>query len=95
VNTGRKSAAAEASVADARAQLTMLSRRVSARLKQGTLVNRDQINSARARYVQQQQDIARYTNLVKEEAATGADLEAGKSTLRCGRKRLQCRAEMA
>nr|WP_295924300.1 HlyD family secretion protein [uncultured Dyadobacter sp.] len=43
------------------------------------LVNHDQINSAHARYVQQQQDIARYTNLVKEEAATGADLESVKA----------------
>jgi membrane fusion protein (multidrug efflux system) len=71
-------AAAEASVADARAQLTMLKAGIRS-AETGTLVNRDQINSARARYVQQQQDIARYTNLVKEEAATGADLEVVKA----------------
>jgi membrane fusion protein (multidrug efflux system) len=70
--------AAEASVADARAQLTILSAAIRS-AETGVLVNHDQINSARARYVQQQQDIARYTNLVKEEAATGADLELVKA----------------
>lgn len=71
-------AAAEASVEDARAQLGILSAGIVF-AKTGTLVNQDQINGAQARYVQQQQDISRYTNLVNEEAATGAELEQVKA----------------
>ncbi|WP_432326584.1 HlyD family secretion protein [Mucilaginibacter sp. P25] len=40
-----------------------------------TLVNKDQINGAKARLVQQAADMKRYKNLMKEEATTGADLE--------------------
>jgi membrane fusion protein (multidrug efflux system) len=65
---------AEATVEDAYAQQTVLAASIhSAQL--GTRVNQDQIKGSRAKYVQQQQDIRRYRNLVKEEAVTGADLE--------------------
>jgi membrane fusion protein (multidrug efflux system) len=70
--------AAEAAIDDAHAQLTVLTASIHS-AETGTHVNKDQIDGARARYVQQQQDIRRYTNLVKEEAATGADLEQVKA----------------
>jgi membrane fusion protein (multidrug efflux system) len=70
--------AAEAAMDDAQAQLTVLSAGISS-AETGTRVNQDQIKGAKARYVQQQQDIKRYNNLVKEEAATGADLEQVKA----------------
>jgi membrane fusion protein (multidrug efflux system) len=66
--------AAEAAIEDARAQLTVLSAGIRSS-ELGTDVNKDQIKGAEAKYVQQQQDIRRYKNLVKEEAATGSDLE--------------------
>ena len=68
----------EAAIEDARAQLTVLTAGIRS-AETGTSVNHDQIKGAQARYVQQQQDIRRYTNLVKEEAATGADLEQVKA----------------
>lgn len=70
--------AAEAAMEDARAQLTVLKAGIRS-AETGTSVNHDQIKAAQAKYVQQQQDIKRYTNLVKEEAATGADLEQVKA----------------
>jgi membrane fusion protein (multidrug efflux system) len=70
--------AAEAAMDDAHAQLTVLAAGIHS-AETGTRVNRDQIDGARARYVQQEQDIKRYSNLVKEEAATGADLEQVKA----------------
>jgi membrane fusion protein (multidrug efflux system) len=70
--------AAEAAMDDARAQLTVLTAAIHS-AETGTRVNEDQIAGAKARYIQQQQDINRYTNLVKEEAATGADLEQVKA----------------
>jgi len=70
--------AAEAAIEDARAQLTVLSAGIHS-AETGTSVNQDQIKGAQAKYIQQQQDIKRYTNLVKEEAATGADLEQVKA----------------
>jgi membrane fusion protein (multidrug efflux system) len=66
--------AAEAAIEDAQAQLTVLTAGIRSS-KLGTDVNKDQIKGAEAKYVQQQQDIRRYKNLVKEEAATGSDLE--------------------
>ena len=66
--------AAEATIEDARAQLTVLTASIRS-AETGTSVNQDQIKGAKARYTQQQQDIRRYVNLVKEEAATGADLD--------------------
>lgn len=70
--------AAEAAIEDAHAQQAVLTAGIRA-AEAGTLVNVDQIKGAQARYVQQQQDIRRYTNLVREEAATGADLEQVKA----------------
>jgi membrane fusion protein (multidrug efflux system) len=70
--------AAEAAMDDAHAQLTVLTASIYS-AETGTRVNKDQIDGARARYVQQEQDIRRYTKLVKEEAATGADLEQVKA----------------
>jgi membrane fusion protein (multidrug efflux system) len=69
---------AEAAFEDASAQLTVLTAAIRS-AETGTQVNEDQINGAKARYVQQQQDIRRYENLVKEEAATGAELEQVKA----------------
>jgi len=65
---------AEAAIEDAQAQLTVLTAGIRSS-ELGTDVNKDQIKGAEAKYVQQQQDIRRYKNLVKEEAATGSDLE--------------------
>jgi membrane fusion protein (multidrug efflux system) len=70
--------AAEAATEDAHAQLAVLAAGIRS-AETGTSVNQDQIKGAQARYVQQQQDIRRYENLVKEEAATGADLEQVKA----------------
>lgn len=70
--------AAEAAIEDAKAQLDVLRAGISS-AEMGTHVNKDQIKAAKARYVQQQQDIRRYRNLVKEEAATGSDLEQVKA----------------
>ncbi|MDQ0640290.1 membrane fusion protein (multidrug efflux system) [Pedobacter sp. W3I1] len=65
---------AEAAMDDSEAQITVLKAAINS-AQTGTRINRDQINGAKAKYVQQEQDIKRYKNLVKEEAATGADLE--------------------
>lgn len=65
---------AEAAVEDSRAQVGVLDAGIGS-AEVGTLVNKDQIAAAKARLVQQTQDIKRYKNLVKEEAATGADLD--------------------
>lgn len=65
---------AEAAMEDAGSQLTVLAASIHS-AETGTRVNEDQIKGAQARYIQQQQDIKRYTNLVQEEAATGAELE--------------------
>jgi membrane fusion protein (multidrug efflux system) len=70
--------AAEAAAEDAEAQLTVLAAGIVS-AETGSAVNQDQIKGAEAKYVQQQQDIKRYENLVKEEAATGADLEQVKA----------------
>ncbi|WP_285058446.1 HlyD family secretion protein [Pedobacter ginsengisoli] len=66
---------ANAFMDDAKAQLDVLDAGIHA-AESGTLVNRDQIQAARARLVQQQSEIERYRNLIKEEAVTGADLES-------------------
>jgi len=70
--------ASEAAVEDARAQLNVLRAGIVS-AQTGIRVNKDQIKGAQARFVQQQQDMERYTNLVKEEAATGAELEVVKA----------------
>lgn len=69
---------AEAAVEDARAQQAVLAANIRAAAL-GTRVNKDQIRGAQAKYLQQQQDLRRYQNLVKEEAATGSDLEQVKA----------------
>jgi membrane fusion protein (multidrug efflux system) len=65
---------AEAAVEDSRAQMKVLNASIAS-AEVGTLVNRDQIDGAKARMVQQTQDIKRFKNLIKEEAATGSDLD--------------------
>lgn len=65
---------AQAAVDDSYAQLAVLKASINS-LETGTKVNQNQIDGAKARFVQQQQDIKRYENLVREEAATGSDLE--------------------
>jgi len=65
---------AEATLEDAKAQLNVLSAGIGT-AQTGILVNKDQVNSAKARLTQQRQDMVRYQNLIKEEAATGQELE--------------------
>jgi len=65
---------AEAAVEDSRAQVDVLNAGIAS-AEVGTTVNKEQINGAKARLVQQSQDIRRYKNLVKQEAATGSDLD--------------------
>ncbi|SDD53546.1 membrane fusion protein, multidrug efflux system [Dyadobacter soli] len=65
---------AEATLEDAEAQLTVLSAGIQA-AHIGALVNRHQIRGANARLTQQRKDLARYQNLIDEEAVTGQELE--------------------
>lgn len=65
---------AEAAVDDSRAQVDVLNASIESAVA-GTLVNKDQIDGAKARLIQQSQDIKRYKNLIKQEAATGSDLD--------------------
>jgi membrane fusion protein (multidrug efflux system) len=65
---------AEAAVEDARGKISVLAARIES-AETETLVNNDQIAGAKARLLQQSRDISRYNNLVKEEAATGSDLD--------------------
>lgn len=69
---------AEAAVEDSHAQLNVLQASIDL-AQTGTKVNNDQIRSAHAKFVQQQQDIRRYENLIKEEAVTGAEFEQVKA----------------
>ena len=69
---------AEAIVDDSRAQLSVLEAGITS-AQTGTLVNKDQIDGAKARLVLQQADIKRFKNLIKEEAITGSDLESVQS----------------
>jgi membrane fusion protein (multidrug efflux system) len=69
---------AQAAVDDAHAQLKMLDASVYA-AEVATTVNKDQIEGAKARQWQSQQDMNRYRNLVKAEAATGAEFEQVKA----------------
>ena len=63
---------------DSRAQLTVLEAGISS-AQTATLVNKDQIDGAKARLILQQADIKRYKSLMKEEAVTGSDLESVQS----------------
>jgi membrane fusion protein (multidrug efflux system) len=65
---------AESAVEDARGKINVLTASIAS-AETGTLVDKDQIAGAKARLVQQSRDINRYKNLVKEEAATGSDLD--------------------
>ncbi|WP_374950121.1 HlyD family secretion protein [Mucilaginibacter sp.] len=69
---------AEAAVDDSRAQLAVLEAGITS-AQTATLVNKDQINGAKAKLVLQQADIRRFKNLIKEEAITGSDLESVQS----------------
>lgn len=69
---------AQAAVDDAHAQLKMLDASVYA-AEVATTINKDQIEGAKARQWQSQQDINRYKNLVKAEAVTGAEFEQVKA----------------
>jgi len=65
---------AESVLEDTRAQQQILAASIIS-AQTSTLVNRDLINSAKARLWQQEQDVSRYRNLLKEEAVTLSDFE--------------------
>ena len=65
---------AEALLEDTRAQQEILDAAIRS-AQTATLVNWDQINSAKARLWQQEQDVKRFRNLLKEEAVTLSDFE--------------------
>jgi membrane fusion protein (multidrug efflux system) len=69
---------AEAALEDSHAQQIVLAASIAA-AQTGTSINIDQISSAETRLWQQKQDIRRYENLVKEEAATGQEFEQVKA----------------
>lgn len=69
---------AEAAVEDAQAQLIVLNTSIRS-LETGTSVNRDQVSAAKARLWQQEQDMKRYENLIREEAVTGQEFEQVKA----------------
>lgn len=65
---------AESMLEDTRAQQEILDAGIKS-VQTATLVNRDQINSARARLWQQEQDVKRFKNLLNDEAVTLSDFE--------------------
>lgn len=65
---------AESMLEDTRAQQQILDAAIRS-VQTSTLVNRDHINAAKARLWQQEQDVKRFSNLLKEEAVTLADFE--------------------
>lgn len=65
---------AEASLEDAKAKLEVLDAEIMT-AKTGTSVNNDMISVAKAKYVEKQQDLKRYKNLLQEEAATLQEFE--------------------
>ncbi|MDF2187901.1 HlyD family secretion protein [Paraflavitalea sp. CAU 1676] len=65
---------AESLLEDTRAQQEIHGAAINA-AQTATLVNKDQINSAKARLWQQEQDVKRFQNLLKEEAVTLSDFE--------------------
>lgn len=64
----------EAALEDAKAKLQVLDAEI-ATTKTGTSVNNDMISVAKAKYIEKQQDLKRYKNLLKEEAATLQEFE--------------------
>lgn len=69
---------AEASLEDSKAKLQVLNAEVST-AKTGTSVNNDMISVAKAKYIEKEQDLKRYKNLLKEEAATLQEYEQMKA----------------
>lgn len=65
---------AQASLEDAKARLTVLDAQINT-AQTGTYANKDMISAAKARYIEKQQDLKRYKNLLKEEAATLQEFE--------------------
>ncbi len=65
---------AESMLEDARGQLEILSAAIAS-AQTSTLVNKDQISSAKARLWQQEQDVKRFKNLLSDEAVTLSDFE--------------------
>ena len=65
---------AESMLEDTKAQLQILDASIRS-AQAGTLINKDQINAARARLWQQEQDVKRFKNLLSNEAVTLSDYE--------------------
>lgn len=65
---------AEALLEDTKAQQEILDAAIRS-AQTATLLNKDQINSAKARLWQQEQDVKRFKNLLSEEAVTLSDYE--------------------
>lgn len=65
---------AEAALEDAKAKLQVLDAEITT-AKTGTSVNQDMIAVAKAKYVEKQQDLKRYKNLLREEVATLQEFE--------------------
>ncbi|MFC6097813.1 HlyD family secretion protein [Flavobacterium qiangtangense] len=65
---------AEAALEDSKAKLQILDAEIMT-AKTGTSVNNDMISVAKAKYIEKQQDLKRYKNLLKEEAATLQEFE--------------------
>lgn len=65
---------AEALLEDTEAQLGILAAGINS-AKTATLVNKDQINAAKAKLWQQEQEVGRFKNLLKAEAVTMSDFE--------------------
>ena len=65
---------AESMLEDTKAQMEILDAAIRS-AQTSTLVNKDQINSAKARLWQQEQDVKRFKNLLNDEAVTLSDFE--------------------
>ena len=74
-----KVAEAQAALEDAKARLLFLDAQIGT-VQTGTYVNKDMINSAKAKFTEKQQDLKRYKNLLHEEAATLQEYEQVKAT---------------
>ena len=65
---------AQAALEDAQARLIVLNAQIRT-AQTGTYVNKDMIDAAKAKFTEKQQDLKRYKNLLKEEAATLQEFE--------------------
>lgn len=72
-------AGAQAALEDAKARLQFLDAQITT-VQSGTYVNKDMINSAKAKFTEKQQDLKRYKNLLQEEAATLQQYEQVQAT---------------